>query len=144
MAGCDQWGMELICSCDLCYWSVCTLLGIVNSIKLEIELFMYVLCTCVFVCVHACMHVYQFVCVFVCLYVYGYVCECVYLCLSVCVYEYVHAQLHMWGGIGKGTYRGLTTKMRFMYKIVTICPMFNIIDTKLEKSLFISRYDPKY
>ena len=40
-------------------------------------------------------------------------------------------------GHRKWTYRGLTTKMRFMHKIVVICPMFNIIQTKLEKSLYL-------
>ena len=53
-------------------------------------------------------------------------------------------QIHMWGDTGKGTYRGLTTKMRFMYKILTICPMFIVIQTKLEKPLFMSSYDPKH
>ena len=48
------------------------------------------------------------------------------------------------GHIAKGTYRGLTTKVRFMYKVITIYPMFNVIQTKLEKSLYMSSYDPKH
>ena len=50
----------------------------------------------------------------------------------------------MCGHIGKMTYRGLTTKMRFMHKVVTICPMFIVIQTQMEKSLFMSSYDPKH